>query len=126
MPLLDFLWTMFLFFLFFAFLLLVVSVFVDIFRNDELSGWGKALWAIFVLFVPIFGVLIYLVAHGADMQERTFLRAPAHDRATVAYARPGAERSDAVSDEITQLRILRDQGVLTEEEFETRKAKLLA
>jgi hypothetical protein len=125
MPLLDFMWTMFLFFLFFAFILLVVSVFIDIFRNDDLGGWGKALWAMFVLFVPIFGVLIYLVAHGADMQERAFLRAPAHDRATDAYALPGAERSDAVTDEITQLDTLRRQGVLTDEEFESRKAELL-
>lgn len=126
MPLLDILWAMFLFFLLFAFIVLIVAIFIDIFRNDDLGGWGKALWAVFVLFVPVFGVLIYLIAHGGDMQERAFLRDPATDPATDDYIWSAGERSDAVTDEITQLSTLRTQGAITEEEFESRKAELLA
>ena len=69
MPLLDLFWTLLWFFLFIAWIWLLIAIFADIFRN-EMSGWGKAGWVFFVIILPFLGVLIYLIAHGDDMQNR--------------------------------------------------------
>ena len=124
MPLLDLLFTMLWFFLFVAWIWLVISVFVDIFRSDDLSGWGKALWALVVIVVPLLGVLIYLIARGGKMQERARQQAQARDAATFQYIRETAE-TGSTGDELAKLAKLRDEGVLTPEEFEAQKAKVL-
>jgi ABC-type multidrug transport system fused ATPase/permease subunit len=126
MPLLDLMFTMLVFFIWIAWIWLVISVFIDIFRSDDLSGWGKAGWTIGVLIVPLFGVLIYLIARGGKMQQRAVDQAMARDQATREYIRSTAGASgDGVSDEIAKLAELRDKGVLTDEEFQAQKAKLL-
>ena len=70
MPLLDLFWAMLWFFLFFAWIWLLISIFADIFRSDDLGGWAKAFWTIFVVILPLLGVLVYLIARGGSMQER--------------------------------------------------------
>ncbi len=69
MPLLDLFWTLLWFFLFIAWIWLLIAIFADIFRS-EMSGWGKAGWVLFVIILPFLGVLVYLIAHGSDMQNR--------------------------------------------------------
>ena len=69
-PLLGLFWTFLWFFIWIAWIVLLFRVFADLFRNHEMSGWGKALWSIFVILVPFLGVLVYRIAHGHDMQKR--------------------------------------------------------
>ena len=126
MPLLDLLLSMFWFFLFFAWIWLVISVFIDIFRSGDLSGWGKAGWTILVLFLPLIGVLIYIIARGDKMQQRRVDDAVAQKQATDDYIRSTAGGSTSVADELTKLGQLRDSGALTEDEYQQQKAKLLA
>ena len=74
-PLLNLFWTMFIFFLWVIWIWILITVFIDIFRSRDLSGWAKALWFLFVLFIPLIGVLAYLIARGGSMQERAAGRA---------------------------------------------------
>ena len=75
MPLLDLFFAMFWFFIWIAWIWLVISVLADVFRSHELGGLGKALWALFVVLVPLLGVFVYLIAHGGEMQDRAGERA---------------------------------------------------
>ncbi len=126
MPLLDLFWTMLWFFLFFIWIWLLISIFGDIFRSQDLSGWGKALWILFVIVLPLLGVLIYLIARGKSMQERTMEEAAAREKASRAYIQDVAASAPSSADELAKLAALRDQGVLTQEEFDAQKAALLA
>ncbi len=125
MPLLDVFFSMLWFFLFIAWIWLVISVLADVFRSDDLSGWGKALWALFIVVVPWLGVLIYLIARGGGMQERAMHRAAGQQRAQQEYIREAAGAS-STADELQKLTGLRDSGVLSAEEYQAQKAKLLA
>jgi len=73
-PLLNLFWTMFIFFLWVIWIWVLIWVFIDIFRGQDLSGWAKALWFLFVLFIPLIGVLVYLIARGGSMHERAAQR----------------------------------------------------
>ena len=127
MPLLDLFWTMLWFFLFIAWIWLLISVIADIFRSRDLSGWGKALWALFVIVVPWLGFLVYLIARGKAMGERDYQEAIERDKATRQYIQTVASTSGAsTADELAKLAELRNTGVITEQEFDTQKAKLLA
>ena len=126
MPLLDLLLSMFWLFLFFAWIWLVISVFIDIFRSDDLSGWGEAGWTIVVLFLPLIGVLIYVIARGDKMQERRVNDAVAQRQATDEYIRTTAGSGTSTADELTKLSALHDSGKLTDDEYQQQKAKLLA
>ena len=125
MPLLDLFWTMLWFFLFFIWLMLLFRIFGDIFRSEDLSGWGKALWTIFVIFLPFLGVLIYVIARGKGMAERDVSEYKAAEAATQQYIKDTVGTT-STADEIGKLAALRDQGVLTPEEFDAKKAALLA
>jgi hypothetical protein len=125
-PLLNLFWSMLFFFFWLLWIFLVVRIIMDIFASDDLGGWGKAGWTLFVIVVPFIAVLIYLIVRGKDMSSREYNRALRHSRVSEAQP-PGAGRSTASSaDELTKLATLRDQGVLTDAEFATQKAKLLA
>lgn len=124
MPLLDLFWTMLVLFLWIAWFWLVITIFIDIFRSHDLSGWGKALWAIFVIVLPFLGVLIYLIVRGSSMQQRAIDSAAAQEKATREYIRDVSGEA-STAEEITKLASLRDQGVLSDEEFQQQKAKLL-
>ncbi len=123
MPLLDLFWTILIIFLFVAWIWVLISVLIDVFRND-ISGWAKALWVLFIVFLPILGVLAYLIVHGSDMSQRQMDRATEAQEAQDEYIRDVAGSTQA--DELAKLASLRDQGVLSEDEYQAQKAKLLA
>ena len=125
-PLLNLFWTMLWFFLFVAWIYLLIVVVTDIFRSDDLSGWGKALWVLFVVIVPWLGILVYLIARGDKMSARAASDYQRRDEETRAYVREAAGTSgQSTADELTKLAALRDSGTITAAEFEQQKAKLL-
>ena len=124
-PLLNVFWSIFIFFLWVLWIWLLVWIFIDIFRSRDLSGWAKALWFLFVLFIPLIGVLVYVIARGDKMQERTAREAQQQDQEWRAYAREVAG-SQSSADQLAKLADLRDRGVISAEEFEREKAKILA
>ena len=126
MPLLDLLLSMFWIFLFILWIWLVISIFIDIFRSDDLSGWGKAGWMLVIIILPLLGVLIYLIARGDSMTKRQINRAQAQQAEFDDYVRSVSGSSGSAADEIGKLRDLRDSGAITDEEFQAQKAKLLA
>jgi hypothetical protein len=125
MPLLDLFWAMLWFFLFFIWIWLLITLFADIFRSEDLSGWGKAGWTIFLIVLPWLGALVYLIARGKSMGERAMKQAADQEKAMRAYVHDVSSSSTSVADEISKLAALRDQGVLTAEEFNAQKAALL-
>ena len=115
------------FFLFFIWIWLLIIVFADIFRSPDLSGWGKALWSIFIIIVPYLGVFVYLIARGHKMSEHAQQQAAAQEAQLRTYVQNVASSGGGGSaDEITKLADLRDKGVISEEEFQAAKAKALA
>lgn len=125
MPLLDVFWSMLWFFLWVAWLWILIMVFGDILRSEDLSGWGRGGWALFCVVLPYIGVFTYLVVRGSAMQERSTRRAIESEQMTRAYIRNVAGTS-TTTDELAKLAQLRETGALTEEEFQTQKARLLA
>jgi len=123
-PLLGAFWTIFEIFLWVIWIWILIYVFIDIFRSRDLSGGAKALWFIFVLFIPLIGVLVYLIARGGEMHERAIQQAQQEDAAARTYIREAAGSNPA--EQLTSLADLRDRGVITAEEFEQQKAKILA
>ncbi len=123
-------WSMLWFFLFVIWIWLLIAVFSDIFRSPDLSGWGKAIWSIFVIFVPYLGVFVYLIARGGKMHEHAIAQAQAQDQAMQSYIRDVAATSGggsgSTADELARLADLRDKGVISEDEFQQLKAKALA
>lgn len=124
-PLLGVFWTMLMFFLWFAWLMLLFRIFGDIFRDSELSGWGKALWSIFVIILPLLGTLIYLIARGDGMARRDLKQAQEAEAAFKDYVRTTAGTGGGTADELSKLADLHAKGVLTDEEFAAQKSKLL-
>ena len=120
-------WSMLWFFLFFIWIWMLIAVFSDIFRSRDLSGWGKALWSIFVIVLPYLGVFVYLIARGHKMQEHTLQAAKEQDAAFRSYVQD-VTTSGAASpaDEIANLADLRDKGVISDAEFQQAKAKALS
>jgi hypothetical protein len=125
-PLMDLFWAMLWFYLFFIWIWLLISIFSDIFRSADMGGWGKAGWTLFVIVTPFLGVLIYLIARGKSMQERSIKDATDAEAARRDYIRQTAGTSASTADELSKLAALKDQGVLTAQEFEAQKAALLA
>jgi Short C-terminal domain/Phospholipase_D-nuclease N-terminal len=126
-PLLDAFWTIVEFFLWVIWFWILITVFIDIFRSRDLSGWGKALWFLFVLLIPLVGVLVYLIVRGGSMHERQVRQVQAEDQAARTYIQQAAASSPAsTADQLQKLADLRDRGVITAEEFDREKAKILA
>jgi hypothetical protein len=123
-PLLNIFWTMFEFFLWVIWIWLIVMVMIDIFRSHDLSGWAKALWVLFVLVIPLIGVLVYLIARGSTMHERAAHLAAAQDQEFRDFGQQYTGPSSA--DQLAQLADLRDRGVITADEFDREKTKILA
>ena len=126
-PLLNLFWTMFEFFLWVIWIWILIMVFIDIFRSHDLGGFAKALWFLFVLFIPLIGVLVYLIARGGSMHERAARQAQQHDAEARAYIQQAAASSPAsTADQLAKLADLRDRGVISAAEFDREKAKILA
>ena len=115
------------FFLFFIWIWILITVFMDVFRSDDLGGWVKALWCIFVIILPFLGVFVYLIARGGKMQDRRMREVAQQKSSFDQYVREtaGTSGGDAAS-QLSRLADLKTQGVLTDAEFEAQKAKILA
>ena len=126
-PLLNLFWTMFELFLWILWIWILIWIFIDIFRSRDLSGWAKALWFLFVLFIPLIGVLVYLIVRGGSMHDRAVQDAQQQDQEFREYVQQAASGSPGTSaDQLTKLADLRDRGVISSEEFDREKAKILA
>jgi len=120
------LWDMLWIFLFIIWFWLLITVFSDIFRSDDLGGFAKTLWIIFVILFVYLGVFVYLIARGKGMQERNIAAMTAAQQAQAEYIKSVAgSGSTSSAEEIARLADLKDKGVLSEEEFAAAKAKAL-
>ena len=121
-------WSFLWFFMFFIWIWLLIVVFSDIFRSDDLSGWGKALWTIGIIILPYLGVFVYLIARGHKMSEHAVKAAQAQDAAFKTYVQQAAGTTGAPStaDEPERLHKLHESGVLDDAEYATAKSKVLA
>jgi hypothetical protein len=124
-PLLGIFWTMLWFFAFFIWIWLLIVVFTDIFRSHDMGGFAKALWCIFIIFLPLLGVLIYLIARGGKMHERQARAAQQQEQAFREYVQDAAGGTNS-ADQLAKLAQLKDSGAITEEEFQAGKAKILS
>ena len=123
-PLLGAFWTIFEIFLWVIWFWILITVFIDIFRSHDLSGGGKALWFVFVLFIPLIGVLVYLIARGGKMHEHAAAQAQQQEQEFRSYVQETAS-SQSTADQLTKLADLRERGVISAAEFEREKAKIL-
>jgi len=124
-PLLNAFWTIVMIFLWVIWFWILITIFIDLFRSHDLSGWAKALWFIFILFLPLIGVLVYLIARGSKMHQHAEQDAAASEQQFRQYVQEAAG-SGNTADQLTKLVDLRDRGVISPEEFEREKAKILA
>jgi Short C-terminal domain/Phospholipase_D-nuclease N-terminal len=125
-PLLNIFWTIFEVFLFVTWFWILIAVFSDIFRSSDLSGSAKAVWFVFVLFIPFIGLVTYLIIRGGEMHERAAKvaqdRAAAYDR----YAAQSGASSTSTADQLHKLADLHDRNIISDQEFAQEKAKVLA
>src|SRR5499427_559262 len=108
-PVLGAFWTILMVFLWVIWFWILITVFIDIFRSHDLSGWAKALWFLFVLFIPLIGVLVYLIARGSSMHERAVAQTRQQDQQFRSYVQETAG-SQNTADQLTKLADLRDRG----------------
>jgi len=121
----DFIWLLFWTFAFVAYLFAIFAIIGDLFRDSKTNGWLKALWIIFLLFVPFLTALVYLIARGKSMAERSAAAAADAQQATNAYIRQAAGSAASPSEEIAKAKALLDSGSITQAEFDALKAKAL-
>jgi hypothetical protein len=111
--------------LFVIWIWLLFAVFSDIFRSGDLSGWGKAIWSIFIILVPYLGVFVYIIARGHKMQEHAVQAAAAQEAALRDHIQAVAG-SDSPAEQIAKLAELRDRGVIDDAEFQRLKGQAMA
>ena len=124
-PLLEVFWTMLIFFAFFIWIWILVTVFADLFRRKDISGWGKTGWIIFVIVLPYLGVFVYLIAEHKGMTERTISQQEAAQAQMDQYVKSAASPSDPTA-QIANAKALLDQGTISQAEFDQIKQKALA
>jgi hypothetical protein len=122
-PFLDVLWTLIIFFAWVIYIWVAITVLIDVFRRDDISGWGKAGWAVFIIVLPFLGVLTYLIVNHDGMRERSAKQAQAQKAAFDDYVREAAGGSAA---EIAKAKELLDSGTITQAEFDAIKAKAVS
>ena len=121
----NIIWLLFWSFAFVAYLFALFAIIADLFRDQKLSGWWKALWVIFLIFVPFLTALIYVIARGRGMAERSMKDAAESQKATDAYIRSVTSSGGSPTDEIAKAKKLLDDGTITAEEYAAIKAKVL-
>ena len=124
-PFIDVFWSMLIFFFWVIWIWILVTVLIDVFRRHDLSGWGKAAWALFMIVLPYLGVFIYLITQGKEMAERKAADVQANRAAFNDYVRDVAA-DGAPSDQIAKAKELLDSGAIDQAEFEQIKRKALA
>lgn len=112
-------------FLFAAWLMVLFTIFSDLFRDHEISGWGKAAWSIFLIFVPFLGSLIYLIARGNGMRDRALAQQQEAQKQLDTYVRQTAG-SGSTADELAKLAKLHDDKKISDQEYEQAKAKIVS
>ena len=117
-------WSILWFFLFFVWIMLIFSIFGDIIRSDDMGGGAKALWSIFVIFLPFLGIFAYLIARGGQMADRSAKAAQDANQATQAYIRDAAAVSTD-ADQLAKLADLHTAGKIDDAEYATAKAKVI-
>jgi hypothetical protein len=125
-PLLDVIWTMFIFFAWVIWFWLLITIFADIFRRRDASGLTKVLWTIFVIVLPFLGVFIYMIVNHEGMAERNMRQAEASQAQTDAYIRTVAGSGGGAAAEIERAKGLLDSGAITQAEYEQIKQRALA
>jgi hypothetical protein len=125
-PLLNIFWSMILFFAWVAWIWVLVMIVSDLFRRHDASGWVKAIWLIFLIFVPFVGVLAYLLVNSQGMAERSARQAQANQAQLAGYAQAVPHSNGGPAGEIEKAKALLDDGAITQEEFDSLKAKALA
>ena len=125
-PLLNVFWTIFEIFLWITWFWILITVFIDIFRSRDLSGAGKAVWFLFVLLIPLVGVVVYLIVRGGEMHERAMQVAQARGAAYDDYLTQNGTQSSSTADQLAKLADLHDRNVISDQEFNKEKAKVLA
>jgi len=126
-PFLDLMWTMLIFFIWILWFWLLFTVFADIFRRHDISGWGKAAWLLFTILLPFLGVFVYLITQNTGMTERNLERARAQKAQFDDYVRQTAgESRGGATAEIERAKSLLDSGAITQSEFDAIKQKALA
>jgi membrane protein implicated in regulation of membrane protease activity len=111
-------------FVFAAWLMVLFTIIGDLFRDHALSGWGKAAWVLFLIFVPFLAALIYLVARGEGMRERALEQQQEGQKQMEAYVRHAAAGGSA-ADELAKLARLHDDKKISDQEYERAKAKIV-
>ena len=124
-PFLDVFWTMLVFFFWVIWIWILITVLIDLFRRHDISGWGKAAWALFVIVLPYLGVFVYLITQGGKMAERRAEEIRASQASFDQYVRDAAG-SSGPTDQIAKAKELLDSGAIDQAEFEALKAKALA
>jgi len=125
-PFLDVLWTMIIFFCWVVWIWMMVVILTDVFRRRDIGGVAKAAWVVFLIVLPFLGVLVYLIARGDNMAQHAVADAEARDAAFQSYVKEAAGTTTSSADQLTQLASLKSAGHLTDAEYETAKAKILA
>jgi phospholipase D-like protein/putative oligomerization/nucleic acid binding protein len=111
-------------FLFVIWIWILITILTDLFRDHETSGWAKAAWVLFLVFIPFLTALVYLIVRGSGMRDRTIKAQADAKKHFDEYVRTQTHTSPA--DELHKLNDLKEKGALTSEEFDQAKAKLLA
>ena len=124
-PLLDLMWTFVVFFCFVVYFWLLISVFGDLFRRHDISGWAKAGWTVFVLVLPLLGTLTYLISQGRSLADRELQQRTRARQQTDDHIRSVAAPGYRAVDEIARGKALLDSGAISQEEFEQLKQRAL-
>ena len=122
---LDVMWTMLVFFAWVIWFWLLITVFADLFRRKDTTGWSKALWIIFVIVLPYIGVLVYLIAEHDGMADRSMQQVQAQQQQADSYIKSVASSADP-AEQIAKGKQLLDTGAISQAEFDSLKAKALA
>ena len=118
-------WSILWFFLFFVWIMLIFSIFGDIVRSDDMGGPAKAIWSLFVIFMPFLGIFAYLIIRGGKMSERQLNAAKAQEAAVQDYIRTTAGAGGSAADELAKLADLHTNGKLDDAEYAAAKAKVV-
>ena len=123
----DVLVSIFWFMVLFAWIVLLFQIFGDLFRDHETSGWGKALWTVFLIVLPWIGCLTYLIVRGRSMSERARMEAERNEQDLRRYVQSvaAAPTGDSTASELTKLVDLRDRGAISAEDYDRAKAQVL-
>jgi hypothetical protein len=122
----DYLWTLVVIFFMVVYFMMLFRIIFDIFRSEDLNGWAKAGWLVFLLILPLIAMLIYVIARGGDMMKRDLSQAQQMQQAQDAYIRSVAGEGADPSTQISKAKELLDKGAITQAEFDQLKAKALA